>query len=211
MLEKYASEYDVDMIVRDHGHYIAPDPITIEAVEGVISARKICSILELGAGLGTTGNIAKSKNIRDYLLIDRDPKLVKFMSRNHPGKVLEKDAFSYTIDGPRDLISVGIQYEFLPRLMEYKGKALAENSGVCIIQSGCTAHFEFEHEWLMGRVGKWPWYRETQTVSEYFKNVAELMFGFQTMIIAGNKPIDDVVKSLKARGFKEIKYTVEHS
>ena len=132
------------------------------------------------------------------------------MKKMHGDRAIHGDAFQYPLNRKYSLISSGIQYEFNPSLLQKRGKELAARSDYLIIQSGCKTQFEHEHNWILGYLNPdWPWFREEQTLQYYFENIKQLMFSYQTAILASNKPIDDIVAELKNRGFQEVRYDYE--
>jgi hypothetical protein len=144
-------------------------------------------------------------------LLDINPKVADFLKQRH-ANVIEGDIFRFEFDKKYDVVSIGIQYELLPSFLEKKGKELSQSAGMVIIQSGCTGFFEFEHDWIMGKkdstdtIDKWPWFKDTQTIRKYFPNVAEVMWEYQTAIIASHQPLEHLSHSLRRDGFKKVKY-----
>lgn len=208
MLACYARNYGAGAVLKDRGFYIAPDPITIELIEGICVAEPVTSVLELGAGLGTTGYVCKKNGIEDFTLVDLNPSTVAFMKQIHGEKAILADAFKFPLDRRYDVISIGTQYRFNPFFLDVRGKELAESCDYLIIQSGCTTFFEHENNWILGCLDPdWPWFKREQTIGNYFPNIRETMYGYQTAIIAGNKDLQSIQDNLALRGFKEPQYT----
>jgi hypothetical protein len=100
-----------------------------------------------------------------------------------------------------------MQYKLDPFFLEARGKELAGLCDYLIIQSGCTTLFEHENNWILGRLNPdWPWFKREQTVGNYFPNVRQTIYGYQTAIIAGNKDLQGIVENLALRGFMEPEY-----
>lgn len=208
LMESYCEKYDIPVFLKDHGHYISPDPITVEMFESVKDARPIDSVLEIGAATGILGSAARKREVKDYTHLDINKCVCDHLRKHFPDQlVVEKDAFEYSPERKRDIISIGLQYELLPSYLEKKGKELAASCDILLIQSGCPGFFEFEHNWIMGKeMEQWPWFSKKQTVQEYFPHAIETLFGYQTGIIASHTPLNNIKKAMKGRGIGPITY-----
>lgn len=213
-LEAYCARYGGSHVLKHGPHYISPDPITVEALEAFVTARGTRSFLEIGSGVGLSASIAKREGFEDFRFVDLNPEVVAYLSARNPGKVVHSDAFDYRFDRQWDLVQLGLPYELVPHFLERRGAELARMTDAVVIQSGCLTFFEFEHAWMKGdaRFGAWPWYRPEQSLTAHFPYVIESTHGFQTCLIGSTKPLDDVVKAMRVRGFEPPAYRqIEHT
>lgn len=207
-LEEYCTRYGRSDVLKHGAHYISPDPITLEALEVFMSARKISSFLEVGAGVGLSAVAAERNGLSDFRFVDKNPSVTGFLDQRHPGKAETADALDYKFDRHWDLVQIGIPYELQPWFLEKKGAELARHADSVVLQSACLTFFEFEHSWLMGerKVTAWPWYKPEQSIAAHFPYVMEAAHGFQSCIIASKTPLDDLKAEMAKRGFSALEY-----
>ena len=143
--------------------------------------------------------------------MDTSPVVCRYLAQRFPDyKVIQGDAFGINFDRYRDVVLVGIPYELNPWLLAKKGTDLFWHCHVAVFQSGCTAFFQHEHDWVRGSEKKigWPWWEPDQTAPHHFSQVVELGLDWQTCVVAGDdkQGMRRIRGRMKERGFSKIKY-----
>ena len=212
-VHRYCKRYDLKHILKHGKHIISPDSSSVEAFDALCSVSNINSVLEIGAGVGTCGVAAQRRGIIDFTFLDASPKVCEYLKANFRYPVIQKSALNYDFwregfDG--DVVLMGMPYEHNPHFLSKQGWGLFNSSKFVVFQSGCTAFFEFEHDWLSGKkiFYDWPWWQPEQNIPNYFQNYLEMALEWQTCIVASQKDYDlaRIKKEMERRGFTEIKY-----
>lgn len=210
-LAKYCKKYGLRHVMRQGPHFTSPDNSSVEALEAICTAQKIESVLEIGGGIGICGRAAQFNGIADFTFVDMNPVACQYLQQHFPRyRVVEANAFDFKFDRHWDVILIGIGYRQNPWFLERRGMDLADHCSVVVFQSGITAFYEFEHDWICGKpeIAKWPWWNVFQTLRPYFPSVWESTFDWQTCVFGAHE--DVLVQTLKERlhqrGFSEIQY-----
>lgn len=209
-LHRYCERYGVPHILQHGRHYISPDSSSVEALEAICDTQKVESVLEIGGGVGTCGVAAERRGIKDYTFVDLSPEVCNYLRSRFPSyKVTQANAFEFPFDRRWDLVLMGVPYELNPWFLAKKGSELSACAEMVVFQSGCTAFFQFEHEWIFGKYGftQWPWWRFSQTLRRYYQYIYEMALDWQTCIIAGRAARSLLsVPEMHRRGFAPVRY-----
>ena len=181
MFPTYCRRYSLDHILMHGGHHISPDSASVDLLEDILQITAVGSVLEFGAGVGTCGAAAHRRGVRDYTFVDISPVVCRHVSWLFPQyRVIQADALAWRMDRHWDVVLVSTPYELDPWFLERQGETLAKSCRIAVFQSGCRAFFDWEHDWLMGRLDRrWPWLRTAQTLSGHFPYVEEYSVDWQ--------------------------------
>ncbi|MBI2523741.1 hypothetical protein HYW11_00790 [Candidatus Peregrinibacteria bacterium] len=202
----YCRKYDLTDVLRHGPHYISPDILSVEALEAVHAEYPLRSVLEIGGGVGTCGVAAERFGIEDYTFVELNPTVCDYLKKRFPhSTVINQSGLDVSFDQHFDLVLMGMPYELNAPFLEQRGQELAAHSSLVVFQSGTPTFFEFEHDWILGRKGfeQWPWWKETQTLLQYFPHVRETRFDWQLGIVAGNQELDPLLEGMRAQGFSD--------
>lgn len=207
---KYCERYHLEHVLRHGWHYISPDSSSVEAFEAICRTKKVNSVLEIGAGVGICGAAARMLGIEDFTFVDSNPVVCQYLEEKFPYKTVPADAFSFDFNRHWDVILVGIPYELNPWFLARRGLELARCCETVVFQSGSTAFFEFEHDWILGskKLATWPWWEKEQTVGFYFPHLMEAALDWQTCIVA-TQDIGSLIRinnTMRRNGFSLVKY-----
>lgn len=211
-IDRYCQRYNLKHVLKHGRHFISPDSSTVEAFEAIAETEKVKSVLEVGAGVGISGQAVQKMGIPYFKFLDSSPKVCKYLKNNYPFPVIEGNVLYLDLyrDYDGDVILIGLPYELNPYFLSKKGWQLPCSYWTAVWQSGCTAFFEFEHDWLMGKAHfhDWPWWKPHQTVPFYFPAVLEMALEWQTCIIAATNRdrLAKIEEKLSQRGFEKTKY-----
>lgn len=200
----YCQKYALPHILRHGPHYISPDTLSVEALEAIHQCRPLCSVLEIGGGVGISGVAAERLGIEDYTFVELNPTVCAHLQNRFPQyTVINQSGLDTSFDRHFDLVLMGMPYELNAAFLERQGQELAEHSSFVVFQSGTPAFFEFEHDWIMGKRGfeRWPWWKPEQTLPQYFPHVQQTRFDWQLGAMAGNEDLEPLLATMRTRGF----------
>jgi len=205
-IHTYCRRYQIDYVLKHGLHTISPDSASVEVLEAVADVVPFNSVLEIGAGVGICGVAAERRGVRNFTFCDINPKVCDYLRQKFPSfKVICADAMEFEFQHDYRLVSVGVPYEIVPWFLAKKGTGLSGWTDIVVIQSGCPAFFEFEHDWIAGSqdTSNWPWWRASQTLGNYFPYVTEMHLDWQLVIVGCRykREFSEILGSMTHRGF----------
>lgn len=210
-LYHYCQKYSIPHVMFQGPHCTSPDNSSVEALEAINYERRVESVLEIGGGVGICGVAAEMARIKDYTFVDISATACRYLQDRFPRyRVIHQSAFDFNFDRQWDLILVGMGYQLNPWFLERRGMDLADHCSIVVFQSGITAFYEFEHDWICGKPGlvSWPWWNVFQTLRPYFPHIWESAFDWQTCAFGAHENVDiaTLQECMRQRGFSEIQY-----